>query len=329
MKNIKAFIIFLSLFSLAACDFNDYFSPIVEVKLPNEKPRLVLFCRAAVGDSGITVAVTKTRGILDSSPYFEVKDSTPYKRWNDTTTYWYYNISQFDTVKNATVEIFKNDVLLTTLKEREKGLFTINLNTPLSSEATYRIKVSAAGYETIEAVQKAPSAIKIDSVILRENIKVNDPNAPLEFATVDEYGIKFKDPIGEDNSYYANIYHYYKTANNERLTPLYIFSYDVLSQNNYYNDNGFNGKEILWRQHSRDLLKYHRSSPTGSPDKEIITVELYNFTKDRFLFSQSIERYYDAKDNPFAEPVTIYSNVKNGLGLFTMVAVSEYNLTLK
>lgn len=326
MKNIKSLIIAISLLSIAACDWENHFAPIIELDIPKDKPQLVLLCQSLVGSSFIQVSVTKTRSILDTAAYSEIKDSTPYKRFNDTTTYWWYNIKQFDTVRNAQVELFKNDVLIATLKEgNTTGLYSAQLTSPLSSGATYRIRVSAAGYETIEATQIAPTAVKIDTLVIRERVKVNDPDFPVNFSTLDEYAIRFKDLAAEQTCYYALGHARLKTSAREELVPLNFYSYDLLSQNNYLNDNSFNGKETIWRQHTHTWL----SGYSQSASEITVFLNLYNYTQDKFRYVQSIERYFDAKDNPFAEPTILYTNVKNGYGIFTMAAVSTDSFKIK
>jgi hypothetical protein len=45
-------------------------------------------------------------------------------------------------------------------------------------------------------------------------------------------------------------------------------------------------------------------------------------SKEFFLFSRSLEQQDLVQDNPFAEPVPVYSNVAGGLGIFGSAASS-------
>ena len=50
------------------------------------------------------------------------------------------------------------------------------------------------------------------------------------------------------------------------------------------------------------------------------TVKLLHINKDYYNYIRSLNTYENAADNPFAEPVNLYTNVNNGYGLFTTYA---------
>ena len=52
------------------------------------------------------------------------------------------------------------------------------------------------------------------------------------------------------------------------------------------------------------------------------TVGLLHINKDYFKYLKSLNTYENVQDNPFAEPVNLYSNVKNGYGFFTTYAMA-------
>jgi hypothetical protein len=52
------------------------------------------------------------------------------------------------------------------------------------------------------------------------------------------------------------------------------------------------------------------------------TVELLSINEDYFRYIKSVNSYDNALDNPFAEPVNVFSNIKNGYGFFTTFAIA-------
>lgn len=53
-------------------------------------------------------------------------------------------------------------------------------------------------------------------------------------------------------------------------------------------------------------------------------LEYYNEAYFRYLKSYEYLQYND--DNPFAEPANVYSNVKNGYGVFALVHAATYEV---
>lgn len=319
-KYLYSLLVIVSLL-MVSCNPEDYFNPVIEIDLPEHKPKLVVHSEMWEGQDSLLVFVTQSRGALDNKKFPTVKDSA-YYIWNKDTT-WYINIYESaDLVENAKVELFKNDVLLTTFsKKNQSGFHFANLSSPLKQDgATYRLRVSAPGFESIEAIQQMPSAVKIDTVTYRPQVKLTDPNDPLTYTTKDEFFIEFQDPPSEKNFYVAEGFYYEKTGRDSFLQYLNFYSLDPLSVSNYLSDQSFNGKKGGWRQHT-----YSTGKPSGSQ----YTIYLASLSEAYYLYYQSLNRYWNATDNPFAEPVVLYTNVKNGYGLFSMGTFRSYTFKSK
>jgi hypothetical protein len=56
---------------------------------------------------------------------------------------------------------------------------------------------------------------------------------------------------------------------------------------------------------------------------------LHHVSASFYQYSLSARRYDDAEDNPFAEPVILYSNVKNGYGVFSMGSTRKYIIQVR
>ncbi len=98
------------------------------------------------------------------------------------------------------------------------------------------------------------------------------------------------------------------------------------------------GKTITWSTHSRALIGKQRGGgggpggPGGNGQVQAgtqIWLTLSSVSADRYLFEQSYSIYQNAQNNPFAEPVILHNNIKNGFGIFTTAAETTYTFKLK
>jgi Domain of unknown function (DUF4249) len=81
-------------------------------------------------------------------------------------------------------------------------------------------------------------------------------------------------------------------------------------------DANFNGKQKLLKVfvEATEL----RELPDGSGNIRRPFVRVLRITEDYFKYLRSYNSYLSASDNPFAEPVNVFTNVKNGLGIFAL-----------
>ncbi len=310
MKLIKyiAFIFTLSVF--AACNEN-FFTPLVDINLPPHKAKLVVFASFQAESDSLVVNLTRSRSALDTTQKTITVTDT-FKNGNSTFINS-YQINVGDTLKDAKVELFRNEVLWGTFKSNKLGQYILRQKI-LADGATYRIRAEVGGYDVVEATQKMPAVATLDSVrYVKDGAIVQDG---IDTYKSDEFTYFFKDPA-EIGNYYAVQAEYFTklTANNNYSQPIYQTSLDKLAQSGYLGDKSFNGKAYSWRNHGR--LSY-----TQPGDR--IEYQFINTTLEAFLFIRSKELNENAKDNPFAEPTILYSNIKNGYGLFALYTVSTW-----
>ncbi|MCF8381952.1 MAG: DUF4249 domain-containing protein [Bacteroidales bacterium] len=88
----------------------------------------------------------------------------------------------------------------------------------------------------------------------------------------------------------------------------------------YFSDENFNGSKV-----SVTCLFKPEYRVDG---KNFIDIQLNSVSKDYYLYVKSLDRYLKAKENLFAEPVKIYSNVEGGYGIFAAFNKSIYRINL-
>ncbi len=232
---------------------------------------------------------------------------------------------QFD-VQNAMVLLRQDTVVVDTLKyiaadRRYEG----RTHRALPGNR-YIIEASAAGFEKAEGSSTFPPVVRPVSVTLRRKARINQSGTEL-----DEITIRFNDNAGETNYYLFRIrrghgeFAYCVTTNDkdvERLVysdPFYVE--ECLNGNRLLvNDRNFNGstKTIVFY-----VSNYEMDEVTNQQGRKIKpTLELLHINQDYFRYIKSVNAYDNAIDNPFAEPVNVITNIKNGYGFFTTFALA-------
>ena len=98
---------------------------------------------------------------------------------------------------------------------------------------------------------------------------------------------------------------------------------------NYYTDQNADGNifKVDAVNLFENISRYNTQSGTYKseriPDSDkVIRVQLANISKEFYDYQKSLTEHNRTDDNPFAEPVQVYTNVKNGFG-----CVAGYNRT--
>jgi hypothetical protein len=237
-------------------------------------------------------------------------------------------------VTNAFVQLYENNVLKDTLVYiPSSGKYVVKRNTRPLQGNTYLLKASAPGFTAVEAETITPKPTPIQSISKRMNVK---KDAGGNF--LDEVKITFTDDASAENYYLFRIrrplFQGGTIPNYAGVDCMHSSDRDIEGRNNgdpiefetcidrefLMRDKNFNGKikeVILFIQHTDlDPVFIQSTNRTYKP-----IIELHSITADHYKYSKSTGAYRDAEDNPFAEPVLVYGNVKNGYGIFV-----TYNL---
>lgn len=297
MKSYKIFLFLLAI-TLVSCS-EDFFDSVVEVDIPEHTPILAVTSYIGDQDSFIQVYVGSTVGVLENE---EPK-----------------------VISAAKVELLKNGTLLHDVPYDENfGFHTLRDITPLGNgDAEYTLRVSATGFESVEAVQRMPQPVAITEIEFEEDGIIDDEGERLNRIT-----IEWTDPSASED-YYA------LTANgtyefDPQTTEVYGINMGTSDPIAIENRDGillkdvtFNGREYRLNNHTYDLYNL------DSYQSVFLTVNLRSVTRDRFNYENSITAYNNSEDNPFAEPAIVFSNFKNGAGIFALESNSTKTIQLR
>lgn len=277
----------------------------VTIDIPEKAPRLVVNA-ILEKNKPIEIMVGKSRHILDSI-YLSIE---PY------------------IVKNALVVIFENGIPYDTLIY-QPGPYTYKTtrNKMISDGNTYTVKVAASGFTSVEASAIVPSQSEAPVVT-----RVRDARVTSFGEHQDELTVTLNDPA-ERNFYLLQIYH--ADAGGSYDYPIYCASTtdkdleklgedpDPLGTNNCFDagnlimrDDNFNGRQKQLRFYIESFQLQDYQLPGGGTSKPY--VRLSRITEEYFKYIKSFAIYDYSGGNPFAEPVNVYTNVINGLGIFSI-----------
>jgi hypothetical protein len=235
-------------------------------------------------------------------------------------------------VIDAFVQLYENNILKDTLVfEASSGSYVVKRNTRALQGSTYQLKASAPGFTSVEAETRTPNTTSIQSISRRMNVRKDASGNSL-----DELKITFTDEASAGNHYFFRIRNYKYGGGGVGNPVTYggiecirSSDRDIEGRDNddptefescingefFMRDINFNGKTkevILFIDHA--ALEPVFVPALNRQYKPI--VELHSITADQYKYRKSLTAYRDAEDNPFAEPVLVYGNIKNGYGIF-------------
>ena len=285
-------IVFLLILLVISCE------TIVDVELPKQEPSIVVnsICNP---DKPWELNVSLSKGILDDG--------------------------KIEILNKAKIEILDNGNPVSTFNHYSNGTYK-SLGAKPKTNVEYKLQVTSDKYGTVTSNCLIPEAVKIES-ISADTVLNKYGNKELELS------ITFTDTPNKENFYSLSIIHFGKEKYDRY--PIYFTSRDLLikdEENSFEGtDKTFRGDEAFFDDSIIDGDKYKLKVLVGihgirydETDRNKFEVVLNSLTKDYILYLKSKKLQRETRDNPFAEPVIVYSNIKNGLGIFAGYSSSKY-----
>ncbi|RYD59398.1 MAG: DUF4249 domain-containing protein [Sphingobacteriales bacterium] len=200
---------------------------------------------------------------------------------------------------------------------------------------TYSIKASFAGYTDAEATTLAPGTVKIEEMRVTPNARATSNERQ------DELSITFTDPSAAGDYYMVTIHSLPPQgpdSNNMQYSysecvyspdpSIESISSDEIDQNTCHSSEGLFFRDELFNGKRKELKLYVRegfSRAFSVIDNDTLrpTITLYHMSEAYFRYMKTAQASRQNEGNPFAEPVSVYSNIKNGYGIFSVVSSDE------
>jgi len=205
----------------------------------------------------------------------------------------------------------------------------------------YRLEVTVPGYPQLIAEDIVPFPVALETIEM-DTIET--------FGEIDErvykveINVGFTDPIGAQDYYHLSLYNqvldpieedgptsgFDETTSEDDLVPLMPLEND---EDNpavtfHYEDGGvlftdedFDGQKAGLKFYS--LISLNNEAKMGKVVGVLRTV-----SKDYYLYHTSLSRQIANKDRPFVEPISVYSNIEEGLGIFSGFALYRDSVSI-
>lgn len=272
----------------------------VEITDPAFNPQLVIVSNIAPyyvntpGDNRVRVDITQSQQPDDNEAFIEPE-----------------NVRVFLTNSKGmeTEELLKSQLLSSFTSKRDI----------VDSDQAFSLKVIAEGYDTITADTYIPKASKVLDYEILEFVQ--DPSVKNDGKINISYKASFRIQHQPDVDYY-HIAFFNEYFDDDPLTPddetwwvmepeyeegaLYTphFEYGVLLRKEDFGEN-----HVFTLAFSDFIFEQEKV--------ENHWIEVRSVTREYFLYHESLSRQKLIRKDPFAEPVIIFNNIRNGLGNFS------------
>ena len=266
------------------------------VEVPATAPKLVLSCFLSPQDTVLKVNVSTSVPIYNNS----IGDNQG--SWVDDAT--------------VTLSDGTSSVRLTLVKANTGEYITRATNLPILSGKTYYLNVTAPGGFQAEAFCTIPaqahdavSSIRLDSTLI-------DGGIGKEYSL----SVEWQDAPGEGDYYRlvaerpSTIQWSFDPTDSDKPDTLY-YPISFEQGEAYTRDLGQEGRRFLVK--NGKFTSLFDPSGTGKTDGLERKINIVLLTTDRgyYEYHRALDNYVG--DNPFSEPVLLFSNVKGGLGIMS------------
>jgi Domain of unknown function (DUF4249) len=224
--------------------------------------------------------------------------------------------SQFFTPADLEVDVteFESEITIRLDSTREgNDIFFDFPQGFLKGGNTYSISASAPGFETVRATTIIPEPSTITNMTIKDvDIKPSDKN---EFKKIIRYKVVLDiNHVGSNRYYHLVFYNKYKGLNwlpfvdpelSDDQPFLHHYDYGILID-----------KDDL-KNPDQALVFNFVDWIVEDDDLERIYVELRTITEDYYRYHSTLARQVIVRQDPFAEPVTIFNNIEGGYGNFS------------
>lgn len=308
MKNFLYFFTLIILFT--SCDI------VVDLDIP-EHERVLVVNSILTTDSMINASISHSLGAFDAS-----------------------SISY---VNNATVEVYEDGILLGEMDEQASlsynssgeldSTYAYNFNQNPVAGKIYSYEIVHPDYEAVRAETTVPAAVKLN---------VNDLTLLSEEDYEKHFRVRFSfNDAPEDNFYrlrlrYQNEYYdgfdYFESNDASMISSAGVQSDGATFYGDeaLFDDDMFNGTE---KEISIDFFDYNKFFWGEEPDYDFeteYTLELTSVSESYYIYIRSLRAHYDNQDQfIFAgEPVQVFTNIENGLGVLGSMSLDTVLLEL-
>ena len=308
MKNTFYILLLSILFS--ACEI------VVDLEIPEHKPVLVLNS-VLNPDSIFKLRLSHSVGSFDNNPITEVKNATIGVYQNNNFMGEMSNV--FQEMSDGYYDYYSDEY------REPDSIFAYTLNAFPLAQSTYTFKVSHSSFENIEASSALTSPVNIESLEIVTSL--GD-----EYSTLNKVSVRFLDPSGA-SFYLIRIINKLddpfsmgstKTVNFNTTDPSILSSSigggDAANDASIYLSDALFDDALFEGELKTVNLEFHNWNyfDQGDESTDSYYLQFSTISKDYFEYLTSYQAHsnYSGGGLFAGEPVQVFTNVQNGLGIF-------------
>jgi len=284
-------------FGLASCE------KIIDISIP-DKERKIVVNGLVTPDQKIRVNLSQSLSVLD-------KDSTIM-------------------ISGGDLNLYSGTNLIGKFLQDSAGFYSLP-GFQATVGNSYRLTASYGALKPIEATATLPPVVPIISV---DTTTSYGPYGPQEL----QISVTFKDPAGVHNVYSLsadmtyNEFDYYTMTNTGKKVTEWAFFSGNTDQFVKDETTNFNGRlyfdDLLFDGLNKTVTFGASIYSSWASDTIWLDVKLEQLDPSYYRYILSYYSYQQAHGNPFSEPVQVYTNVKDGYGIFSGSSSSDYPIII-
>jgi hypothetical protein len=211
-------------------------------------------------------------------------------------------------IENATVNVYDaSNNWVATLTHDMYGIYSSSSTYPQAGQS-YRIEAAATNYTNVTAQDVAPNAVPILSIDTASVVYDGDDALEVQ--------VNFQDPSSTDNHYVIQVFGY--DLNERRRIDFGMNDIILNDDGNSGYDRSFTFTDDLIndQSHTLDLYIDHYYTDPMYSDFDSLEVELISASYAFYQYGRTYKLWRRSSDDPFSQPVQVYSNVDAGHGIF-------------
>jgi hypothetical protein len=305
------------------------------------------------GDS-LRVQIKKSRSTLENNFFYESLPDATVKLFKDGA---FVEELRYVARMDTFMEYLNYDV---NVEHEYPNGYYVSGNVLVQSGSTYFLEITREGYERVTCETTVPFPVSINSfslvcenamdeysngyINIKTKLNFSDPGAEKNY-----YNIKAGGVMGYDKNIpgYSYFHGYHYGTNEDNISPSDTILITALffpyfhSSDPVFNveSEGIHDYSFFATQFTDELINgkaytlslifdYFRKIHTEYGEFYTLTLHLENLSPEFYLYSVSKAQQDWVRDNPFAEPVPVYSNVEGGLGIFGSSAARSISGTI-
>lgn len=281
----------LLVLGLSACELT------LVVDLPEQEPKLVINS-LFYPDEAFSIEVTASKGILD-------------------TTFMY------DPLPGAEVKLIEDGLFVEQLTYNNTSKQYESILMPQEGK-TYKLEVNHDGYTSVTAEDKLPLSTSISGINITRNVREveGEWESDLDFVIedpVDENFYSIEIFVLDTINMHAGLVCFKTTDPAIKSGATILDNEEVFCNRVYFEDKVFNGTNhaITITIKEFDIDWGHR-----------MIIVLRTLSRANYMYNRSVKIQQYTRDNPFAEPVIVFNNIVEGLGIFAGGVIQDFELGL-